>query len=86
MPPTLPSAALPAAVTLISRRTDSQIQFAHRIRYFSAFEGISDNLSIEALASEFEELPLPYRFDVKSVDGISSESLREHILRVGIPL
>lgn len=51
-----------------------------------AVEGISDNLSIEALASEFEDLPLPYRFDVKSVDNISNESLREHILRVGIPL
>lgn len=51
-----------------------------------AIEGISDNLSIEALTSEFENLPLPYRFDVKSVDSISNESLREHILRVGIPL
>jgi predicted nucleotidyltransferase len=41
-------------------------------------------LQTEALASELDELPLPYQFDVLDFDQISSEPLREHIKRVGI--
>ena len=43
-----------------------------------------DALQAEAIASEFDELPLPYRFDVKAFESIKQESLREHILRKGI--
>jgi uncharacterized protein len=49
-----------------------------------AFEGLTDDLQAEAIASELEELPLPYRFDVKAMDAITFEPLREHIRRVGI--
>jgi predicted nucleotidyltransferase len=41
-------------------------------------------LQTEALASELDELPLPYQFDVLDFDQVSSEPLREHICRVGI--
>jgi predicted nucleotidyltransferase len=43
-----------------------------------------DALQAEAIASELDELPLPYRFDVKAFESIKQESLREHILRKGI--
>ena len=43
-----------------------------------------DALQAEAIASEFDELPLPYRFDVKAFESIKQESLREHIQRKGI--
>ena len=43
-----------------------------------------DALQAEAIASELDELPLPYRFDVKAFESIKQESLREHIERKGI--
>jgi len=46
--------------------------------------GEIDDLQTEALSSELEELPLPYKFDVPAYDLIRSEPLREHISRVGI--
>jgi predicted nucleotidyltransferase len=49
-----------------------------------AFEGIDDPLRAEAIASELEELPLPYRFDVKALSSIRYPPLREHIARVGV--
>ena len=45
-----------------------------------------DALQAEAIASELDELQLPYRFDVKAFESIKQESLREHILRKGIDL
>ena len=49
-----------------------------------AIRGEIDSLQTEALASELDELPLPYRFDVLAFDLLKSEPLREHIERVGI--
>jgi len=49
-----------------------------------AIEGIDDPLEAEALASELDELPLPYRFEVKGLSTIQSQALREHIQRVGV--
>lgn len=43
-------------------------------------------LQAEALAAELDELPLPYRYDVKPFASIELRSLREHIERVGLPL
>lgn len=43
-------------------------------------------LQAETVAAELDELPLPYRYDVKTFDGIKLRPLREHIERVGIPL
>jgi hypothetical protein len=35
---------------------------------------------------ELDELPLPYRFDVKSLNSIRYLPLREHIMRVGVTI
>ena len=49
-----------------------------------ALEGIDDPLKAEAIASELDELPLPYRFDVKALSAIRHDPLREHIERAGV--
>lgn len=49
-----------------------------------ALEGPTDPLEAEAIASELDELPLPYRFDVKALSAVASRALRDHIMRVGI--
>lgn len=41
-------------------------------------------LQAESIAAELEDLPLPYRFDVKAFESIKQSSLRDHILRRGI--
>jgi len=51
-----------------------------------ALEGIADELHAEAIAGELEDLPLPYRFDVKAKAAIRSRSLREHIERAGLKI
>ena len=48
--------------------------------------GQVDELGAESIAAELEELPLPYRFDVKPFAFIKLPSLREHIERVGISI
>jgi predicted nucleotidyltransferase len=48
-----------------------------------ALEGIDDSLQAEAIASELDDLPLPYHFDVKALAAIRSQPLRDHIARVG---
>ena len=49
-------------------------------------DGLSGTLQIEALAMELDELSLPYKFDVKSLTGISNPALIDHIARVGVNL
>ena len=49
-----------------------------------AVDGISSDLQIEALALELDELPLPYKFDVKSLAGIRNPALQDHIARIGV--
>ncbi|MHB8834812.1 MAG: nucleotidyltransferase domain-containing protein [Candidatus Methylomirabilia bacterium] len=51
-----------------------------------ALEGIEDELAAEAIAAELDDLPLPYRFDVKAMVAIQSQALREHIDRVGVKI
>ena len=46
--------------------------------------GAVEPLRAEAIASELDELPLPYRFEVQSLDYIQHRPLLEHIKRVGI--
>lgn len=46
--------------------------------------GEVEPLRAEAIASELDELPLPYRFDVQSLAHIHHRPLLEHIKRVGI--
>ena len=38
----------------------------------------------QAVASELDDLPLPYKYDIQVFGRIQSEALREHIRRVGL--
>lgn len=49
-----------------------------------AVDGIGSELLVEALAMELNELPLPYKFDVKAMATIRSPALLDHIARVGV--
>jgi predicted nucleotidyltransferase len=49
-----------------------------------ALSGELGLLGAEAIAAELEELPLPYRFDVQTLEQISFAPLLEHIERVGV--
>ena len=51
-----------------------------------ALIGVGNGLEAEAVALELDELPLPYRFDVRALEGVRNARLRAHIDRVGIPL
>jgi len=51
-----------------------------------AIFGEVDSVLASLVASELDELPLPYRFDVQAYSCIEHVPLREHIDRVGIPL
>lgn len=51
-----------------------------------ALWGDVDDLQAEAIAAELDELPMPYRYDVKPFEAIKLRSLREHIERVGVQL
>ena len=46
--------------------------------------GEVEPLRAEALASELDELPLPYRFEVQPLAHIQYRPLLEHIKRAGI--
>ena len=49
-----------------------------------ALWGEVDALCAESIAAELDELPTPYKYDVKPFDLITLAPLREHIQRVGI--
>lgn len=51
-----------------------------------ALIGIDDDIQAEAVADQLDELPLPYRFDVKAYCCITYGPLRDHIVRVGVSL
>ena len=48
--------------------------------------GELDDLGAEAIAAELDDLPLPYRYDVKAFETIAFTPLREHIERVGLSI
>ncbi|MFA6713860.1 MAG: nucleotidyltransferase domain-containing protein [Victivallales bacterium] len=49
-----------------------------------AIDGIDDELQIENLAMRLDDLPLPYKFDVKALNNIRNPKLKEHIARAGV--
>jgi predicted nucleotidyltransferase len=49
-----------------------------------ALAGPLGSLGAEAIAAELDELPLPYRFDVKALAAITHAPLLEQIERVGM--
>ena len=64
----------------------SAIRFAWVIGMSFGSPVVPDVCKMIAIASELDELPLPYHYDVKPYDSIKLRSLREHIDRVGIQL
>jgi uncharacterized protein len=50
-----------------------------------AIFGDVDDVLASLVASELDELPLPYQFDVQAYSCIKHTPLREHIDRVGLP-
>jgi predicted nucleotidyltransferase len=50
-----------------------------------AIFGDVDSVLASLVASELDDLPLPYRFDVQAYPCIKHAPLREHIDRVGMP-
>ncbi|MEO5369934.1 MAG: nucleotidyltransferase domain-containing protein [Magnetococcus sp. DMHC-1] len=51
-----------------------------------ALMGVADGLKAEAVADALDQLPMPYKFDVKAGDGILYPPLLEHIRRVGVTI
>ena len=51
-----------------------------------AVEGPKNDLEAEKISMQLDELPLPYKFDVKLLSSIQHDPLREHIRRAGITL
>lgn len=51
-----------------------------------ALWGELDELAAESIASELDELPLPYRYDVRAFETIKLQPLREHVERAGVAL
>ena len=49
-----------------------------------ALEGITNAVQAEAIASDLDELPLPYHFDVVALSAVKLAQLRDHIARVGV--
>jgi predicted nucleotidyltransferase len=51
-----------------------------------AVTGDMSSLGAEAIASDLDELPLPYRFEVQALKAIKHRALLEHIHRVGMEI
>ena len=51
-----------------------------------AVYGMPDDLQVESLSMDLDELPLPYKYDVKAIESISNTPLLEHIKRVGVTI
>jgi len=93
-PPTLAPRALELIRSVLARHPEvtGGILFGSRAKGTAhpasdidlALEGIADPLQAEAIANELEELPLPYKFDVKALAAIRHRPLLEHIERVGV--
>src|SRR5438105_12081008 len=43
-------------------------------------------LQAQAIASELDDLPLAYKYDVQVFEAIKTDTLRDHIRRVGVSL
>jgi uncharacterized protein len=49
-----------------------------------ALDGDISHDTVSRIASDLDDLPLPYRFDIKALGSIRHSELRSHIHRVGI--
>ena len=51
-----------------------------------AILGDIEDLTLEHIALEMDELPLPYLFDIKAVKALNNPALIHHIQRVGVQI
>lgn len=77
---------IPAIVEVVLYGSRAKGNFRPESDIDLALVGVDDDLQSEAVAEELNELPLPYRFDVKACSAIRYAPLREHIARVGLTL
>ena len=94
--PPLPTAEVELLRTVFRRHADiravklfgSRAKGTHTARsdIDLALWGNINGLQAEQIAAELDELPLPYRYDVKPFESIKLRPLRAHIERVGISL
>jgi predicted nucleotidyltransferase len=77
---------IPAIVEVVLYGSRAKGNFRPASDVDIALVGVDDDLQAEAVAQELDELPLPYRFEVKAYGAIRCAPLREHIARVGLTL
>ncbi len=77
---------IPATVEVVLFGSRAKGNFRPESDVDLALVGVDDDLQAEAAADELNELPLPYRFEVKACGTIRHAPLREHIARVGLTL
>jgi uncharacterized protein len=77
---------IPAIVEVVLYGSRAKGNFRPESDIDLALIDVDDDLQAEAVAEELNELPLPYRFDVKACGIIQHAPLREHIARVGLTL
>lgn len=51
-----------------------------------ALIGVADELKAEAVAEALDQLPIPYKFDVKAYDSLHYSPFVDHIRRVGVSI
>jgi predicted nucleotidyltransferase len=51
-----------------------------------ALYGDINDLTVEQIALEMDELPLPYLFDIKAIATLKNPALIDHIQRVGVKI
>lgn len=51
-----------------------------------AIEGLDKEIEVAEVTMKLDELPLPYKFDVKPMTAIQHVSLKAHIKRVGMTI
>ena len=51
-----------------------------------ALYGDINDLTVEEIALEMDELPLPYLFDIKAIASLKNPALIDHIERVGLKI
>lgn len=59
-------------------RTNSDIDLA--------LYGDIDDLTVEQIALDMDELPMPYLFDIKAIATMKNPALIDHIQRVGVKI
>lgn len=74
---------IPAVERVILFGSRAKGKHRHNSDVDLAIVGVAENVEIVAIVEALDDLPLPYKFDVQSLDTLRHAPLREHIDRVG---